>query len=81
MSKHDTLILLSVILAVVVIAVLAVALILVRQGLTRISQGLATLAGALESVESEHLKTLAPVKREDACAYLKAKRDELWAKK
>jgi hypothetical protein len=60
MSKHDTLILLSVILALVVIAVLAVALILVRQGLTRISQGLATLAGALESVESEHLKTLEP---------------------
>jgi hypothetical protein len=60
MSKHDTLILLSVILAVVVITVLAVALILVRQGLTRISQGLATLAGALESVESEHLKTLEP---------------------
>ena len=57
MSKHDTLILLSVILAVVVIAV---ALILVRKGLTRISQGLATLAGALESVESEHLKTLEP---------------------
>jgi hypothetical protein len=60
MSKHDTLILLSVILAVVVIAVLAVALILVHQGLTRISRGLATLAGALESVESEHLKTLEP---------------------
>jgi len=60
MSKHDTLILLSVILAVVVIAVLAVALILVRQGLTRISQGLATRAGARESVESEHLKTLEP---------------------
>jgi hypothetical protein len=60
MSEHDTLILLSVILAVVVITVLAVALILVRQGLTRISQGLATLAGALESVESEHLKTLEP---------------------
>jgi hypothetical protein len=60
MSKHDTLILLSVILALVVITVLAVALILVRQGLTRISQGLATLAGALESVESEHLKTLEP---------------------
>ena len=60
MSKHDTLILLSVILAVVAIAVVAVALILVRQGLTRISQGLNTLAGALESVESEHLKTLEP---------------------
>jgi hypothetical protein len=30
----------------------------VRQRLTRISQGLATLAGALEGVESEHLKPL-----------------------
>ena len=60
MSTHDTLILLSVILAVVVVAVLAVALILVRQGLTRISQKLATLGGALESVESEHLQGLEP---------------------
>jgi hypothetical protein len=60
MSKHDTLVLLSVILAVVVVAVLAVALILVRQGLTRISKGLDTLAGALETVESEHLQTLEP---------------------
>jgi hypothetical protein len=55
MSTHDTLLLLSVLLAVVVIAVLAVALILVRRGLTRISEGLATLAGALEGVEAEHL--------------------------
>jgi uncharacterized protein YoxC len=60
MSEHDTLILLSVILAVVVVAVLAVALILVRQGLTRISTGLDTLAGALEGVESEQLRTLEP---------------------
>jgi hypothetical protein len=60
MSTHDTLILLSVILAVVVIAVLAVALILVRQGLARISTGLDTLATALEGVESEHLKPLEP---------------------
>jgi hypothetical protein len=63
MSEHDTLILLSVILAVVVVAVLAVALILVRQGLARISAGLATLASALETVESEHLRPLEPAVR------------------
>jgi hypothetical protein len=51
-------ILLSVLLAVVVVAVLAVALIIVRRRLTRISEGLATLASALEGVESEHLRPL-----------------------
>ena len=51
---------LSVILAVVVVAVLAVALIEVRRRLRSISQNLATLAGALEMVESEHLRTLEP---------------------
>ncbi len=56
----DTYILLSVVLAVVVIAVLAVALIRVRQGLTAISEGLATLASALSGVESEHLRPLEP---------------------
>jgi hypothetical protein len=60
MSTHDTLLLLSVLLAVVVIAVLAVALILVRRGLTRISEGLATLGAALEGVEAEHLRPLEP---------------------
>ena len=60
MSTNDLLILLSVLLAVVVIAVLAVALILVRQGLERISTGLATLASALETVEAEHLRPLEP---------------------
>jgi hypothetical protein len=60
MSTHDTLLLLSVLLAVVVVAVLAVALILVRRGLTRISEGLATLGGALEGVEAEHLRPLEP---------------------
>ena len=60
MSTHDTLLLLSVLLAVVVIAVLAVALILVRRGLTRISEGLATLSGALQTVEAEHLRPLEP---------------------
>ena len=56
----DMYIVLSVVLAVVVIAVLAFALIRVRQGLTAISEGLATLASALSSVESEHLRTLEP---------------------
>ena len=56
----DAYILLSVILALVVIAVLAFALIKVRQGLTAISQGLATLAAALSGVEAEHLRPLEP---------------------
>jgi len=60
MSTSHLLILLSVILAVVVAAVLAAALIRVRIGLRRISEGLATLAGALASVESEHLRPLEP---------------------
>jgi hypothetical protein len=60
MSTNDTLVLLSVLLAVVVIAVLAVALIIVRRGLERISAGLATLGGALEGVEAEHLRPLEP---------------------
>jgi hypothetical protein len=51
---------LSLLLAVVVIAVLAVALIEVRTRLRNISTGLATLADALETVESEHLKPLRP---------------------
>jgi len=56
----STLVVLSVLLAVVVIAVLAAALIVVRQRLHSTSQNLATLAGALETVESEHLRTLEP---------------------
>jgi hypothetical protein len=51
---------LSVILAVVVVAVLAVALIEVRRRLHRIADGLATLAGALTTVEAEHLRPLEP---------------------
>jgi cob(I)alamin adenosyltransferase len=57
MSGHA---LLSVLLAVVVVAVLAAALIEVRRGLRNISQGLATLGDALETVESEHLRPLEP---------------------
>jgi hypothetical protein len=55
-----TLTILSVILAVVIVAVLAGALILIRIGLESASQKLATLATALESVESEHLRPLEP---------------------
>ncbi len=51
---------LSVVLAVVVIAVLAGALILVRRDLEAISDGLDKLAGALEEVESQHLRPLEP---------------------
>jgi hypothetical protein len=60
MSSNDVLVLLSVLLAIVVIAVLAVALIRVRQGLNRISAGLATLGDALSGVEAEHLRPLEP---------------------
>jgi hypothetical protein len=56
----DAYIVLSVILALVVVAVLAIALIRVRRDLTAISEGLATLATALEGVEAEHLRPLEP---------------------
>ena len=56
----STLVILSVLLALVVIAVLALALIEVRRRLQSTSQTLATLAGALEMVEAEHLRTLEP---------------------
>jgi hypothetical protein len=57
MSTH---VLLAVILAVVVVAVLALALIEIRRRLLSISAGLATLSGALEGVEAEHLAPLGP---------------------
>jgi hypothetical protein len=60
MSETDVLVLLSVLLAVVVVAVLAIALIRIRSGLESASEGLATLADALETVESEHLRPLEP---------------------
>ena len=56
----DTLVVLTVVLAVIVVAVLAVALIEIRRGLHSASEGLATLAGALETVEAEHLRPLEP---------------------
>jgi ABC-type xylose transport system permease subunit len=59
MSTH-VLVILSVVLAAVVILALAVTLILVRRGLDSISGNLSTLAGALEGVESDHLRPLEP---------------------
>jgi hypothetical protein len=55
-----TLIILSVVLAVIIIAVVAAALIRVRQDLEATSANLATLAGALKMVESDHLQPLEP---------------------
>ena len=60
MSDTDVLVLLSVLLAVVAVAVVAYALIRIRAGLESASKNLATLADALEMVESEHLRPLEP---------------------
>ena len=57
MSGH---VLLAIVLAAVVVAVLALALIEIRRRLLSISSGLATLSGALEGVEAEHLAPLGP---------------------
>jgi hypothetical protein len=53
-------VILSVALAALVVAVLAAALIEVRRRLHSIGEGLAALAGALEMVQSEHLRPLEP---------------------
>ena len=58
--SHDTLVLLSVLLAVVAVAVVALALMDVRAKLHSTSANLAALASALETVQSEHLHTLGP---------------------
>ncbi|MEA2207539.1 MAG: hypothetical protein QOF54_16 [Solirubrobacteraceae bacterium] len=58
MSTTHLLALLTVILTLVVVAVLVSALVIVRRRLARISAGLATLASALEGVESTHLRPL-----------------------
>jgi hypothetical protein len=58
--SSSTLTVLSVLLAVVIVVVLAGALIAVRAKLASTSEKLATLAGALEMVQSQHLKPLEP---------------------
>ena len=55
-----TLVILSIVLALIIIAAVAAALIKVRIDLEATSADLATLAGALKMVESEHLKPLEP---------------------
>jgi hypothetical protein len=55
-----TLVILSVLLAVLIVVVLAAALIKIRTDLEATSKDLATLAGALATVESEHLRPLEP---------------------
>lgn len=57
----DTMIALSVAEALLLVVILAVALTRVRQGLAGISGGLTALAGALATVESQHLRQLGPV--------------------
>jgi hypothetical protein len=58
MSTVHVLVLLSVLLAAVVIGVLAVSLLLVKRGLVSAAANLRILAGALEGVESTHLRGL-----------------------
>jgi hypothetical protein len=58
--SSSTLTVLSVLLAVVIVVVLAAALIRIRLKLESTSTTLATLASALEGVESDHLRPLEP---------------------
>lgn len=57
----DALILASIAEALLLVIILAVALTRVRQGLNGISGGLVALAGALATVESQHLRGLGAV--------------------
>ncbi len=54
----DTMIALSVAEAALLVVILTIALTRVRQGLAGISSGLAALAGALATVESQHLRPI-----------------------
>jgi hypothetical protein len=58
--SSTTLTILSVLLALVVVGVLAAALIVIRARLAATATTLGTLAGALETVEAEHLGPLEP---------------------
>jgi hypothetical protein len=58
--SHDTYVILSVALAALVVVVLALALLEINRGLRRISENLAVLDEALQSVESQHLRPLGP---------------------
>lgn len=56
--SYELLIALSVAEALLLVIVLAISLTRVRQGLAGISSGLTALAGALATVESQHLRPL-----------------------
>ena len=56
--SYEILIALSVLEALLLVIILAISLTRVRQGLTGISSGLTALAGALATVESQHLRPL-----------------------
>lgn len=58
--SYELLVALTFLEAALLVVILAVALIRVRQGLTSISNGLTALAGALATVESQHLRGLGP---------------------
>ena len=58
--SQDELIVLTIALAFVVVLVVASALYVVKLRLDAIATGLATLGGALETVEAEHLRPLEP---------------------
>jgi hypothetical protein len=72
--SSTSLTILSVLLAIVIIAVLAAALIRIRAKLESTSEKLATLASALGTVESEHLRPL-----EDAVKAINAQFDVIVA--
>ena len=57
----DLLVVLSVAEALLLVVILAVVLTRVREGLAGISSGLTSLAGALATVESQHLRPLGSV--------------------
>jgi hypothetical protein len=57
----EAMIALSVAETLLLVIILAIALTRVRQGLAGISEGLAALAGALATVESQHLRPLEAV--------------------
>ena len=59
--SRDTMIALSVAEALLLVLILSVALTRVRQELAAISSGLTSLAGALATVESQHLRPLGNV--------------------
>ncbi len=59
--SRDMMIAASIAETVLLVLILAVALTRVRQGLAGISGGLTSLAGALATVESQHLRQLGPV--------------------